>query len=110
MENKIQSQMRKGILDFLILAILQKNGETYGAEIIEILKKSDLIVVEGTVYPLLTRLKKENFLDYRWEESESGHPRKYFTITPSGEIIYRLMEQSWQELSSSAQKILSSDF
>ncbi|RAL57795.1 PadR family transcriptional regulator [Candidatus Gracilibacteria bacterium GN02-872] len=105
MENKIQSQMRKGILDFLILGILKK-GETYGAEIIETLKESDLIVVEGTVYPLLSRLIKDSMISYYWVESDSGHPRKYFKLTKSGEDAFDLMGKSWSEIKNTVQKIL----
>lgn len=105
MDSKIQSQMRKGILDFLVLGILNKS-DTYGAEIIEILKNSDMIVVEGTVYPLLTRLKNDALINYYWVESESGHPRKYFQLTKSGEEAYRIMTENWSEIKNSIQKIL----
>lgn len=105
MENKIQAQMRKWILDFLVLGILNK-GETYGAEIIEILKNSDLIVVEWTVYPLLSRLKKEEMISYNWVESESGHPRKYFKLTKNWEDACKLMEESWTEIKNTVKKIL----
>ncbi len=105
MESKIQSQMRKGILDFLVLGILKKS-DTYGAEIIEILKNSDLIVVEGTVYPLLTRLKNDALISYYWVESESGHPRKYFQLTKSGNEAYELMSTSWLEIKNTVEKIL----
>ena len=105
MEGKIQSQMRKGILDFLVLGILKKS-DTYGAEIIEILKNSDLIVVEGTVYPLLTRLKNDVLISYYWVESESGHPRKYFQLTKSGKEAYELMSTSWLEIKNTVEKIL----
>lgn len=106
MENKIQAQMRKWILDFLVLGILKEKWETYWAEIIEILKNSDLIVVEWTVYPLLSRLKKENLIDYRWEESESWHPRKYFKLTKTWENAYILMSASWLEIKNTVEKIL----
>ena len=102
MESKIQSQMRKGILDFLVLGILKKS-DTYGAEIIEILKNSDLIVVEGTVYP---RLKNDALISYYWVESESGHPRKYFQLTKSGKEAYELMSTSWLEIKNTVEKIL----
>ena len=105
MESKIQSQMRKGILDFLVLGILKK-WETYGAEIIEILKNSELIVVEGTVYPLLSRLKNDLLITYTWVESESGHPRKYFRLTKSGEESYEIMLKNWSEIKNSIAHIL----
>lgn len=105
MESKIQAQMRKGILDFLILWIL-KQGDTYGAEIIEILKNSDLIVVEGTVYPLLSRLKNDSLIRYYWIESDSGHPRKYFQLTKSGEEAYALMQKHWQDIKNTVTQVL----
>lgn len=105
MESKIQSQMRKGILDFLVLGIIKK-WETYGAEIIEILKKSELIVVEWTVYPLLSRLKKEWLISYYWEESESGHPRKYFKLTKAGEEALEIMTKNWKDIDSTVKQIL----
>lgn len=105
MESKIQSQMRKGILDFLVLGILKK-GETYGAEIIEILKNSDMIIVEGTIYPLLSRLKNDGLISYYWEESESGHPRKYFQLTKSGEEAYEIMLVSWLEIRNTISEVL----
>lgn len=108
MENKIQTQMRKWILDFLVLAILKEKWEAYWAEIIEILKNSDLIVVEWTVYPLLSRLKKENLINYRWEESESWHPRKYFELTKNGENAFKIMLSSWSDIKNTVEKILNS--
>lgn len=105
MESKIQSQMRKGMLDFLVLGIL-KNGETYGAEIIDTLKKSDLIVVEWTVYPLLSRLQKDGLIHYYWVESESGHPRKYFRLTKSGDIAYEIMSENWRDIKNTISKLL----
>ena len=75
-----QAQMRKGILEFCILSILN-NKEAYPSEILDQLKQAKLIVVEGTLYPLLTRLKNIELLTYRWEESTSGPPRKYYSIT-----------------------------
>ena len=96
MENKIQSQMRKWILDFLILGILKK-WETYWAEI---------IVVEWTVYPLLSRLIKDSMISYYWVESDSWHPRKYFKLTKSGEDAFDLMWKSWSEIKNTVQKIL----
>lgn len=93
-----KAQMRKGVLEFCILSILSKE-EQYPSEIIEKLKKSKLIVVEGTLYPLLTRLKNEGLLSYRWEESVSGPPRKYFKLTEIGEKFLKELETTWDELS-----------
>ena len=93
-----KAQMRKGVLEFCILSILS-HEEKYPSEIIERLKRSKLIVVEGTLYPLLTRLKNEGLLSYRWEESASGPPRKYYKLTPVGEKFLKELETTWDELS-----------
>lgn len=92
-----QAQMRKGILEFCILSILN-SGEAYPSEILDQLKKAKLIVVEGTLYPLLTRLKNMELLSYRWEESTSGPPRKYYSITESGQISLSALQETWNEL------------
>lgn len=92
-----QAQMRKGILEFCILAILDKK-EAYPSEILDALKKARLIVVEGTLYPLLTRLKNSELLTYRWEESPSGPPRKYFTLTEQGKQFLNELQNTWSEL------------
>ncbi len=92
-----KAQMRKGVLEYCILSILN-NGEAYPSEIIEQLKKAKLIVVEGTLYPLLTRLKNAEILSYRWEESTSGPPRKYFQLTPKGEEFLKELALTWDEL------------
>ncbi len=93
-----QSQMRKGILEFCILSIIQ-HGEAYPSDIIEKMKTAGLHILEGTLYPLLTRLKNAGMLTYRWEESSSGPPRKYFSLTPKGTTFYTELEQTWNELS-----------
>lgn len=92
-----KAQMRKGVLEYCILSIL-KNGEAYPSEIIEKLKEGKLIVVEGTLYPLLTRLKNAGILAYRWEESKSGPPRKYYQLTKVGEEFLKELESTWNEL------------
>ncbi len=92
-----QAQMRKGILEFCILNILSTQ-EAYPSEILEQLKKAKLIVVEGTLYPLLTRLKNSELLTYRWEESTSGPPRKYYSITPFGIASLTQLQTTWDEL------------
>jgi PadR family transcriptional regulator, regulatory protein PadR len=96
-------QMRKGILEFCILGIISK-GEVYASDILEQLKSSKLLVVEGTVYPLLTRLKNAALLSYVWRESTSGPPRKYFTITPQGEEVLNELIQTWHELDHAVEK------
>ena len=92
-----QSQMRKGILEYCILSIL-KHEEAYPSDIIEKLKKAKLIVVEGTLYPLLTRLKNAELLQYRWEESSSGPPRKYYSITEKGNTFLLELDSTWEDL------------
>jgi PadR family transcriptional regulator PadR len=93
-----QSQMRKGILEFCILSIIRR-GEAYPSDIVEEMKAASLHILEGTLYPLLTRLKNADMLTYRWVESSSGPPRKYFSLTEKGEAFYKELEQTWQELS-----------
>jgi len=94
----IKSQMRKGILEYCILNILNKKESAYTSEILQELKEAKLIVVEGTVYPLLTRLKNSGYLSYKWEESNSGPPRKYYRLTKKGEELLQLMHSAWDEL------------
>ena len=92
-----QSQMRKGILEFCILSIIRR-GEAYPSDIVEEMKASNLNILEGTLYPLLTRLKNADMLTYRWVESNSGPPRKYFSLTDKGLLFYRELEATWNEL------------
>ena len=93
-----QAQMRKGILEYCILSILAR-GEAYPSEILEALKNAKLLVVEGTLYPLLTRLKNDELLSYRWEESNAGPPRKYYHITVDGNTFLSELDKTWTELS-----------
>ena len=92
-----KAQMRKGVLEFCILSILV-NGDAYASDIIATLKEGKMIVVEGTLYPLLTRLKNAGLLAYRWEESKSGPPRKYYALTPTGESFLKELDTTWKEL------------
>ena len=92
-----QAQMRKGVLEFCILSILS-NGEVYPSDIISRMKESRLIIVEGTLYPLLTRLKNGGLLQYRWVESKSGPPRKYYSLTPLGGKFLEELRGTWKEL------------
>ena len=101
----IRSQMRKGMLEFCTMLIIEK-GKAYTSEILTKLKSADLLVVEGTVYPLLSRLKTQGLLDYVWEESKSGPPRKYYTLTPSGEEMLDESKKAWKELTSSINSLL----
>lgn len=89
--------MRKGMLEYCILLLLHKEP-SYASDIIQKLKEARLIVVEGTLYPLLTRLKNDDLLSYEWVESTQGPPRKYYTLTPRGETLLEGMESAWQEL------------
>ncbi len=92
-----KAQMRKGVLEMCILGIIG-NEELYTSDIINKLKENDLVVVEGTVYPLLTRLKNGGLLEYTWKESNSGPPRKYYRITASGEALLSELLESWNQL------------
>ena len=93
-----KAQMRKGVLEFCILSVL-KDKEAYTSEILDTLKNAKLLVVEGTVYPLLTRLKNDGLLNYRWEESLSGPPRKYYDLTEIGHTFLNELNGTWTELS-----------
>ena len=90
-------QMRKGILEFCILGIISR-GEVYASDILDALKSANMLVVEGTVYPLLTRLKNAGLLTYEWRESTSGPPRKYFTLTLEGHTALEELKETWNEL------------
>lgn len=89
--------MRKGVLEYCILSIISKE-EVYASDILQNLKEAKLIVVEGTLYPLLTRLKNDGLLNYRWEESTSGPPRKYYGLTEMGRKFLTEMDTTWGEL------------
>ncbi|HRB73322.1 MULTISPECIES: PadR family transcriptional regulator [Flavobacterium] len=93
-----KAQMRKGILEFCILSVI-KEKDAYTSEILDTLKNAKLLVVEGTVYPLLTRLKNDGLLNYRWEESTSGPPRKYYSLTEEGHEFLKELNSTWTELS-----------
>ena len=97
--------MRKGVLELCILSILAKK-DSYVPDIIEQLKEAKLIVVEGTLYPLMTRLKNEGFLTYNWVESRSGPPRKYYKLTPLGKVLLKDQKKSWDELIESVNMII----
>ena len=94
-----KAQMRKGLLELCVLSIIAEK-EAYPSDIIKKLKESKLIVVEGTLYPLLSRLKNAELLAYSWKESKSGPPRKYYTLTSQGEEFLGALMDTWQELSS----------
>jgi PadR family transcriptional regulator PadR len=93
-----QTQMRKGILEYCVLLIISR-GEIYASDIIAELKQAKLLVVEGTLYPLLTRLKNNGLLAYNWVESTAGPPRKYYVLTDDGKQMLKQLDFTWQELS-----------
>jgi PadR family transcriptional regulator, regulatory protein PadR len=97
-----QTQMRKGILEYCILSIISR-GEIYASDIISELKKAKLLVVEGTLYPLLTRLKNNGLLSYNWQESTSGPPRKYYVLSPAGLEVLNRLDKTWEELAYAVQ-------
>lgn len=97
MLTNIKSQMRKGLLEYCILSIISR-GEAYASDILETLKKARLLVVEGTIYPLLTRMKNEGLLSYRWQESTEGPPRKYYSLTEDGEKLLEQLDAEWQSI------------
>lgn len=99
-----KAQMRKGILEYCILTVLSKR-EAYPSDIIQELKEAKLIVVEGTLYPLLTRLKNADLLQYNWVESSSGPPRKYYALTKEGEQFLNELKTTWTELYEAVQLI-----
>ena len=96
-EDNVKIQMRKGILDYCILAILA-SADSYAPAIISELKKAEMIVVEGTLYPILTRMKNAGYLTYRWEESPQGPPRKYYTLTEQGRAYLASLDEAWDKL------------
>jgi PadR family transcriptional regulator PadR len=99
-----QSQMRKGVLEFCILSIIRQ-GEVYPSDIVDKMKAANLSILEGTLYPLLTRLKNAELLTYRWVESSSGPPRKYFSMTEKGLIFYEDLHATWNELAQAVQAL-----
>jgi PadR family transcriptional regulator PadR len=99
-----KAQMRKGILEYCILAILSRSS-AYAVDIINELRKAEMIVVEGTLYPLLTRQKNAGLLSYRWEESPQGPPRKYYELTELGRSYLAELDQAWDELVDSVNQL-----
>lgn len=104
MVENIKSQMRKGILEYCILTIISRK-EVYTSDILETLHKADLLVVEGTLYPLLSRLKNNGLLKYRWQESTDGPPRKYFTLTDEGKQLVAALNNEWGTISKAINQI-----
>ena len=102
--NNVKSQMRKGILEYCIMLLLHKEP-SYASDIIQKLKEAQLIVVEGTLYPLLTRLKNDDLLSYEWVQSTQGPPRKYYKLTEQGEAFLGELEISWKEINETVNHI-----
>ncbi|MFA5155323.1 MAG: PadR family transcriptional regulator [Patescibacteria group bacterium] len=100
-----RAQMRKGTLEFCILLIISR-GKVYCSDILGALREADLLVVEGTVYPLLTRLKNSSLLSYDWEESPSGPPRKYYSLTPKGKETLKQLTLTWRSLDKSINSLV----
>ena len=103
---KNRTQMRKGILEMCILSVINKTNEAYVSDLIEALKDADMIVVEGTLYPLLTRLKNADLLAYQWKESTSGPPRKYYVLTDAGKRFLAETVKAWKELEQMIDKLI----
>ena len=102
---KTKTEMRRGMLEYCILLIISR-GKIYASDILKELKEADLIVVEGTLYPLLSRLRSEKLLDYVWEESKSGPPRKYYTLTAKGRDNLAELKATWKSLSQSISTLM----
>ena len=104
MVENAKSQMRKGVLEYCILSIISRQ-EVYTSDILDALRQADLLVVEGTLYPLLSRLKNNGLLKYRWQESTDGPPRKYFTLTDEGVQLLEALNQEWGTISKAINKL-----
>ncbi len=100
-----QVQMRKGILEFCILKVISR-GEVYASDMLEELTNAKMMVVEGTLYPLLTRLRKAELVEYKWVESSAGPPRKYYKLTEKGELFLENLLNTWMELTSATDQII----
>ncbi len=96
-DENVKVQMRKGVMDYCVLAILA-SGDSYAPAIIAEMKRAEMIVVEGTLYPILTRMKNAGYLTYRWEESPQGPPRKYYTLTDAGRDYLDSLDEAWETL------------
>ena len=102
--DNVQAQMRRAVLEYCILGILRK-GDSYASPLISELKHAQMIVVEGTLYPLLARQKNQGLLSYRWEESPSGPPRKYYSLTDKGRRALELMDAAWSDVVKSVELV-----
>jgi PadR family transcriptional regulator PadR len=100
-----KSELRRGMIEFVVLLIISR-GKVYASDILKELKSADLLVVEGTLYPLLNRLRSEGLLDYSWEESKSGPPRKYYSLTSEGKASLTQLKHTWKSLVASVESLL----
>lgn len=100
----VKSQMRKGLMEYCIMQLLH-GGELYATDILSLLKAANMLVVEGTLYPILSRLRREGLLTHRWQESKMGPPRKYFVLTSEGEAALSELDEAWRQLSASVAKV-----
>ncbi|MES2645518.1 MAG: PadR family transcriptional regulator [Bacteroidota bacterium] len=103
------SQMRKGVLEFCVLSVIRQ-GEAYPSDIIEKMKAANFQLLEGTLYPLLTRLKNAGMVTYRWVESSGGPPRKYFSLTDTGLQFYQELEATWAEMVNAVKTVIEPSF
>ena len=106
-ENVI-TQMRRGVLELCILSALQR-GDAYTTDLVNALKEAEMIVVEGSVYPLLSRLKNQGYLGYRWEDSQQGPPRKYYSLTPQGIAYFDILQKAWYATVETVNTLLASN-
>ena len=104
-----QAQMRKGVLEFCVLSVIRQ-GEAYPSDIIEKMKAANFQLLEGTLYPLLTRLKNAGMVNYRWVESSGGPPRKYFSLTDMGLQFYQELESTWAEMVNAVNTVIQPQF
>ncbi len=105
-QENAKQQMRKGLLVFSILLAIAKEGKAYTTDILQELQKDNLLVVEGTLYPLLSRLKSDEVLSYTWQESPAGPPRKYYELTQAGKKLLSSLTETWSELSNSINSLV----
>jgi PadR family transcriptional regulator, regulatory protein PadR len=105
-QENIKSQLKKGVLELCILTVIQNGEEAYPSDMLEQLRNAEMHIPEGTLYPILTRLKNAGYLNYRWVESTEGPPRKYFTLTEQGESYCNLLQIGWLDLSKSVNLII----
>lgn len=105
-QENAKQQMRKGLLVFSILLAIAKEGKAYTTDILQELQKDNLLVVEGTLYPLLSRLKSDEVLSYTWQESPAGPPRKYYELTQTGKKLLSSLTQTWAELNTSINSLV----